>query len=304
MKSCCILPARTATPEPAPLPAATAFRWPARLVRIPGGRFSAGTDRPVFPQDGEGRRRTIELKPFLIDPYAVTNAWFGEFIAATGYRTEAERLGWSLVFRPEGRGVRGDEITTWWDRLDGADWHNPNGPTSTAPPQHPVVQVSWTDAAAFAAWAGGRLPTEAEWEYAASGGLRDKRYPWGDAEPNDKDFTPCNIWQGTFPTRNTAVDGFAGTAPADSFEPNGFGVFNMVGNTWEWCADMFHVHSLARCTAERNAAARRQGMRTLKGGSFLCHSSYCHRYRIAARVGASPDTAAPHVGFRLVFDLA
>ena len=304
MSSCCSPPDRGAAPSPSPLPVVPAAMRPSRLVRIPGGRFATGTDRPVFSQDGEGFRRTVELKSFLIDPHAVTNAWFADFVAATGYRTEAERFGWSPVFRPGGAAAGHSDTPAWWDRVDGANWRSPGGPGSAAPPQHPVVQVSWADASAFAAWAGGRLPTEAEWECAAAGGLRNPRYPWGDAEPDDRNFMPCNIWQGTFPTRNTAADSFSGTAPVDAFTPNGFGLFNMVGNTWEWCADAFHIRSLARATAERNAAAQRQGMRLLKGGSFLCHHSYCHRYRIAARAGAAPDSATPHVGFRLVFDIA
>jgi formylglycine-generating enzyme required for sulfatase activity len=168
----------------------------------------------------------------------------------------------------------------------------------------PVVQVSWTDANAFAAWAGGRLPSEAEWECAAAGGLNDARYPWGDQEPDENDFLPCNIWQGTFPTENTATDGFAATAPVDAFAPNGFGLYNMAGNTWEWCADPFLIRSLARGARERSEAARVQNMRLLKGGSHLCHRSYCHRYRIAARTGAGSDSGTTHVGFRLVFDLA
>ena len=277
---------------------------PARLVRVHGGRFTTGTHRPVFSRDGESNRRTVEQQPFLIDPCAVSNAWFEEFVAATGYRTDAERIGWSAVFHPSGPAAGPSDAPLWWERVDGADWRSPNGPGSAAVPRHPVVQVSWTDANAFAVWAGGRLPTEAEWECAAAGDLRDPRYPWGDTEPDDSDFLPCNIWQGTFPIRNTAADGFSDTAPVDAYAPNGFGLFNMVGNTWEWCADAFHIHSLARGTTERNAAARRQGMRVLKGGSFLCHRSYCHRYRIAARLGASPDSAAPHVGFRLAFDTA
>jgi formylglycine-generating enzyme len=276
---------------------------PTRLINVRGGRFTTGTDRPVFPQDGEGFRRKIVLKPFLIDPFAVTNAWFAEFVAATGYHTEAERHGWSLVFRPCGASPFADG-PTWWERVEGACWRTPHGDGSSALPDHPVVQVSWTDADAFATWAGGRLPSEAEWECAASGGLNNARYPWGDREPDDDDFLPCNIWQGAFPERNTEADGFYFTAPVDAFAPNGFGLRNMVGNTWEWCADPFQIRSLARGARERNEAARRQNMRLLKGGSHLCHRSYCHRYRIAARTGVTPDSGTTHVGFRLVFDLA
>jgi sulfatase modifying factor 1 len=256
----------------------------------------------VLRQDGEGHRRTVQLTPFAIDPHAVSNAWFAEFVAATGYVTEAERFGWSVVFRPGGPPAGPNDRPTWWARVEGANWRQPRGPGLSAPADHPVVQVAWADANAFAAWAGGRLPSEAEWECAAAGGLADPIYPWGDRAPDDEICIPCNIWQGSFPTRDTAADGHAGTAPVDAFAPNGFGLFNMVGNTWEWCADPFRVHSLARGTAERNTASLRHGVRVLKGGSHLCHRSYCHRYRIAARTGAEPDCATTHVGFRLVFD--
>jgi sulfatase modifying factor 1 len=303
--SCCgTSPARKRTSATAPSYVTRAAARPERLATIPGGRFTTGTDRPVFPQDGEGSRRRVDLKPFLIDPYAVTNAWFAEFVAATGYRTEAERFGWSLVFHGDQASLPRVDRPAWWHRVEGACWRAPHGPASSAPPGHPVVQVSWTDANAFAAWAGGRLPSEAEWECAAAGGLKNACYPWGDREPDDEDFLPCNIWQGSFPADNTAADGFAATAPVDAFAPNGFGLYNMAGNTWEWCADPFHVRSLARGTKERNEAARAQNLRLLKGGSHLCHRSYCHRYRIAARTGAASDGGTTHVGFRLVFDLA
>ncbi len=259
--------------------------------------------------DGEGPSRVVKVAPIAVDPFAVTNRWFAEFVAASGYRTEAERFGWSAVFvgllsadvaaSPQSSGAG------WWRRVDGACWRLPEGPASTVADRldHPVVHVSWSDAMAFARWAGGRLPSEAEWEYAASGGLASKRFPWGDAEPDDAGHTPCNIWQGSFPGQNTVLDGYRGTAPVDAFEPNGFGVFNMVGNTWEWCADAFQVRSLARAARVRNDAARLGNERLLKGGSYLCHRSYCYRYRIAARSGATADSATGHVGFRLVFDL-
>ena len=278
-------------------------RVPARLVTISGGLFTTGTNRPLLRQDGEGHRRTRNLKPFAIDPFAVTNAWFADFVESAGYVTESERLGWSPVFRPGGPVARAADAPSWWVPTEGASWRHPLGPGSEAPDNHPVVQVSYTDACAFAAWAGGRLPSEAEWECAAAGGLKNAIYPWGDREPDDTQFLPCNIWQGSFPTHDTAADGHAGTAPVDAYAPNGSGLHNMVGNTWEWCVDLFRVQSLANGTTKRNAEARSQGMRVLKGGSHLCHRSYCHRYRIAARSGAPPDTATTHVGFRLVFDL-
>src|SRR5262245_35376266 len=167
---------------------------------------------------------------------------------------------------------------------------------------HPVVHVSWNDAVAFAAWAGGRLPTEAEWEYAAAGGRPGARFPWGDAKPDDVAFQPCNIWQGQFPSYNSGRDGYLGTAPVDAFAANGYGLFNMSGNTWEWCADRFRVRSLSRAAQARNRQAREGEERLLKGGSYLCHRSYCYRDRIAARTGAGADSSTAHVGFRLVFD--
>ncbi|HJZ33038.1 MAG TPA: formylglycine-generating enzyme family protein [Hyphomicrobiaceae bacterium] len=281
---------------------------PARIARLPGGRFRVGTDKGLLPHDGESPARPFNVRPFAIDPLAVTNAWFCEFVAATGYRTDAERHGWSAVFMPllpaDAQAGASSDGPDWWRRVDGASWHHPEGPHSDVSDRlgHPVVHVSWHDAVAFAAWAGGRLPSEAEWEFAAAGGLAGTVYPWGDREPDDSGFTPCNIWQGEFPTRNTATDGYLATAPADAFAPNGYGLFNMVGNTWEWCAEAFRVRSLARAAKARNARARAAGERVLKGGSYLCHRSYCHRYRIAARTGASADSSTGHVGFRLVFD--
>ncbi|MGE0769896.1 MAG: formylglycine-generating enzyme family protein [Hyphomicrobiaceae bacterium] len=282
---------------------------PDRTVRIRGGRIRVGDDASPLPQDGESPSRTVKVKPFAIDPYAVTNAWFEEFVNATGYRTDAERFGWSLVFKDFAAGVSGavalSEAPSWWRRIDEACWSHPEGPASSIAGRrdHPVVHVSWNDAVAFAAWAGGRLPSENEWECAARGTLQDARFPWGDEEPDDDGFQPCNIWQGEFPVRNICKDGFAGTAPVGSFAPNSTGLFNMVGNTWEWCTDAFRVRSIARQARQRNDAARAAGERVLKGGSYLCHRSYCYRYRIAARTGVSPDSSTGHVGFRLAFDV-
>lgn len=262
-----------------------------------------GTAAPVLTEDEEGPIRSTTLRPFKISPTTITNDAFAEFIVATGYTTEAERFGWSFVFWSDvpnslGRtqAVPGGE---WWRRVDGARWDRVDGVTE---PQgdHPVVHVSWNDARAYATWAGGRLPSEAEWEHAARGGKGDVRFPWGDREPDDDGFFPCNIWQGAFPNRNDVKDGFKTTAPAQSFAPNGYGLYNMVGNVWEWTAEPFRLKSLKSTVRARAKAMR--GFKLLKGGSFLCHQSYCYRYRIAARTGNSPDSTTSHQGFRVVWD--
>ena len=277
----------------------------ARLV--PGGSALLGTDSPVIGPDMEGPCRRKRLRPFRMMETAVTNAMFEAFAAATGFETEAERLGWSYVFHsdvPEHLPDAGfDSGAGWWRRVDGADWRRIHGPgsESSLDPAHPAVHVSWNDARAFAKWASGRLPTEPEWEHAARGGLGDVPFPWGGREPDDEEFQPCNIWQGRFPDDNTGADGHFGTAPAESFKPNGYGLFNMVGNAWEWTADPFVVRSLSR--RAKGHAERMRGAKVIKGGSFLCHKSYCFRYRVAARTGTTPDTSAAHQGFRLVFDL-
>lgn len=275
-------------------------------VPIPGGPGWIGTDSPALPVDGEGPLRRVKVKPFLMDVTTVTNARFRRFVEATGYVTDAERLGNSFVFEhllPEDAPpLRAVAAAPWWRVLGGASWAQPFGPGSAdgCLPDHPVVHVSWTDAQAFARWAGGRLPTEAEWEHAARGGLGDVRFPWGDRDPDDKAFFPCNIWQGTFPQVNLKLDGWMGTAPARSFQPNGYGLFNMVGNVWQYTAQPFKVKSLKK--AVQLAHADKAGYKLSKGGSFLCHASYCYRYRIAARTGTSADSSTSHQGFRLVYD--
>lgn len=305
-EGCCQPDGRTGrSPGTAP---AGLNRPPERAVRVPGGSVQVGTKAPVFRPDGEGPPRTVRLKPFLIDPFAVTNRWFADFVRATGHVGEAERWGWSYVFfshlPDRGGDLERPESTPWWCKVEGASWAAPSGPGSSwqAIPDHPVVHVSWNDAQAFAAWAGGRLPSEAEWEHAARGGLADPRYPWGDAEPDDETTLPCNIWQGRFPDRDTGADGWRGTAPVDAMPANGYGLHHMVGNVWQWCAEPFRVRSLSRHLKGRTASARAEGQRLMKGGSYLCHRSYCHRYRIAARSCSPADTTTGHVGFRLVFD--
>lgn len=275
-------------------------------MAIPGGTALVGTANPVIPDDGEDPLRPTRVTPFRIGATSVTNTEFRAFVEKTGHVTEAERYGWSFVFWKqvpphigETQGIAGLE---WWRRVDGANWRDVNGPGTEAEachPDHPVVHVSWNDARAYADWAGGRLPSEAEWEHAARGGLGDVKFPWGEKEPNDTDFLPCNIWQGRFPHDNSTADGYAATAPAKSFEPNGYGLYNMVGNVWEWTADPYTIKSLKKQVRARLKEMR--GRKLSKGGSFLCHISYCYRYRIAARSATPADATTPHHGFRVVW---
>ena len=276
-------------------------------VDIPGGAGFTGTNKPAIEVDGESPLRKFKTKPYQIDVTAVTNDRFKAFVDDTGYVTEAEKFGTSFCFfshLPESVGeTQGVVSAEWWRSVEGANWMHINGPETEKDwnPDHPVIHVSWNDAQAFAEWAGGRLPTEAEWEHAARGGKGDVIFPWGDDPPDDTSYFPCNIWQGHFPNENTERDGFAATAPAQSFEPNGYGLFNVVGNVWEWTSSSFKIRSLKRNL--RRHPMLNKGFKTLKGGSYLCHQSYCYRYRIAARTGNSPDSSTSHQGFRLVYDI-
>lgn len=298
-KACCV-PARCGGAAEAP---AVARGVPPDLGFVPvsGGTGLIGTDAPVMPQDEEAPLRRRKVKPFEIMDCAVSNAQFAAFVEAAGYVTEAERFGWSFVFDHNVRQAATQRVVgvEWWHKVDGAFWARPEGPGGPeALPDHPAVHISWADARAFATWAGGRLPTEAEWEHAARGGLGDVPFPWGAEAPDDDAFQPCNIWQGDFPRVNLGLDGYAATAPVRSFARNGYGLYNMVGNVWEWCSDPARLRSLSK--AKRAAHHWPAGSRLLKGGSFLCHASYCYRYRIAARTGTTPDTTTAHQGFRLV----
>lgn len=280
------------------------------MLYIPGGEFRMGTDDAEgFPADGEGPVRTIRLDSFYIDPCAVTNAEFQTFVEDTAYVTEAERFGWSFVFHHfvsedvAASVDRSVQETPWWWVVHGATWSQPEGPDSdlTGRMDHPVIHISWNDAVAYCRWAGKRLPTEAEWEYAARGGLTGKRYPWGDElKPGGQHY--CNIWQGKFPVKNHASDGYAGTAPARSFPANGYGLYNIAGNVWEWCADWFspdfHVSG-----PRKNPRGPKKGTgKVMRGGSYLCHRSYCNRYRVAARSSNTPDSSTGNIGFRCVAD--
>jgi formylglycine-generating enzyme required for sulfatase activity len=279
------------------------------LVRLPGGSFLMGSDDPDgFSDDGEGPIRRVTLSTFRIDRHATSNRRFAEFVDATGYRTDAERYGWSFVFvglLPTGHPLtRAVAQAPWWRQVYGADWRHPEGAKSSLDERmdHPVVHVSWNDAAAYCRWAGRRLPTEAEWEYAARGGLENARYAWGDELTPDGRWM-CNIWQGTFPTENTMVDGFLGTAPVDAFVPNGFGLHNVAGNVWEWCADWFGA-THPRTTKVDPRGPSNGESKVIRGGSYLCHDSYCNRYRVAARTGNTPDSSTGNMGFRCVADQA
>ncbi|MCC7369704.1 MAG: formylglycine-generating enzyme family protein [Chloroflexi bacterium] len=274
------------------------------MVLLDGGPFLMGTDdHEGYPADGEGPVRKIRVSPFWIDRTTVSNSQFSRFVEATGYVTEAERYGWSFVFAgllpDEFPPTRGVAQAPWWRQVYGADWRRPEGPQSSLAGRddHPVIQVSWNDARAYAAWAKKRLLTEAEWEFAARGGLEQQRFPWGnDLQPNGEHW--MNVWQGTFPAKNTAEDGYVGTAPVDAFPANGYGLFNMTGNVWEWCTDWFHP-TFHITGPRRNPRGPKSGAsRVMRGGSFLCHRSYCNRYRVAARSANTPDSATGNLGFR------
>ncbi len=280
------------------------------ICSIPSGIAHLGTDTPFIEADEEGPLRSTKIRAFQMDKGAVTNARFAQFVLETGYQTEAERLGNSFVFQhflPAGsyqdKAVAG---APWWRMVDGACWYRPFGPEAAGIDEklfdHPVVHISHHDATAFAKWAGGRLPNEAEWEHAARGGLGDVRYPWGNDEPDDTAHTPCNIWQGQFPDNDKALDGYAGTAPVFAFQANGYGLHQMVGNVWEWTAQHFKLRSRKKQLKQIHHG--KAGYRIVKGGSYLCHISYCYRYRIAARTANSPDSSTGHTGFRLIYDLA
>jgi sulfatase modifying factor 1 len=281
-------------------------------AKLEGGEFLMGTDHPDgFPADGEGPVRKVTVDGFYIDKYPVTNEAFAEFTKAAQYRTDAERFGWSFVFKghiaPEDYSHLVEDTVLaapWWCKVSGADWQHPEGPDSNIAnrPHHPVVHVSAHDAARFAQWAGKRLPTEAEWEFAARGGLEQKMYPWGDElTPGGKHL--CNIWQGEFPDTDTAEDGYSAPAPVDVFPPNAFGLYTITGNVWEWCADWFHPTYHVWATRMNPVGPRQGSSKVIKGGSYLCHKSYCNRYRVAARSSNTPDSTTTNMGFRCVRDL-
>ena len=307
---------------------------PAGMVWVPGGTFVMGT-RGETAHKNEQPSHTVQVAGFFMDETEVTNAQFRSFVDATGYVTTAEKppdweelrkqlppdtpkptpdklVSGSLVFRPTAGPVPFAEFDRWWHWTPGACWKHPEGPGSdlTGRENHPVVHVTWDDANAYARWAGKRLPTEAEWEYAARGGLAGKRFVWGDEHPTDTDGGKANIWQGDFPHRNTKADGWERTAPVKSYPPNGYGMYDMAGNVWEWCADWYRADAYVGRTGVTvnpkgpdsfwDPAEPLVPKRVMRGGSLLCHVTYCESYRPAARRGTATDTSMSHVGFRCV----
>ncbi|MFJ4029210.1 formylglycine-generating enzyme family protein [Paenarthrobacter sp. NPDC089989] len=298
-----------------PTPEGAAAQAGSNDVPIPAGTFAMGDPfNEGYADDGESPVHEVGVRAFLISATTVTNQEFAAFVDATGYRTESENFGTSPVFHLAVRAEPKDILNRvnnvpWWFNVRGADWAHPAGPLSNWSdiPDHPVTHVSYNDALAYCAWAGRRLPTEAEWEYAARGGEDGLRYPWGNGLHNSGEGTSrhnCNIWQGEFPVRNDVDDGFLTTAPARWFAPNGYGLYQTSGNVWEWCSDWFLPKYYATCLAN-GTVQDPQGPtvgrgRVMRGGSYLCHDSYCNRYRLAARSSNTPDSASANLGFRTV----
>lgn len=294
-------------PATSPAVASTPAVHDIEQAAIPAGTFVMGDssgDRNAA--DGEVPLHEVTLDAFLIDATTVTNDAFARFVAATGYRTEAEVFGFSAVFHlalaaPDADVLGRPTGTPWWLGVQGADWQHPGGRDSSLDGlgDHPVVHVSWNDAQAYCTWAGRRLPTEAEWEYASRGGLAQCTYPWGD-DAVDEGGWRANIWQGDFPRTNTQEDGYLTTAPVRSFAPNGYGLWQSVGNVWEWCADWFSPRTYTADPVRDPRGPAMGGARVLRGGSYLCHISYCNRYRNSARSQNTPDSSMGNAGFRTV----
>ncbi|MGB3464629.1 MAG: formylglycine-generating enzyme family protein [Cyclobacteriaceae bacterium] len=311
---------------------------PRKMVLIPAGTFQMGARSGQAYQD-EFPRHQVEVSSFYMDQHEVTNQEFEEFTDKTGYITIAERdVDWdemkkglpagtpkppdsvlkagSLVFSPTQSIVSLNDYSQWWTWTIGANWKQPEGSGSNIVGRmnHPVVHIALDDAQAYAKWAGKRLPTEAEWEWAASGGRDDFKYPWGN-EPISEAYTKANFWQGVFPVRNLEQDGFYYTAPVESFPPNGFGLYDMAGNVWEWCSDKYNINGYSE--EVKKAISKDPGgseryfdprepyamKHVMRGGSFLCNDSYCSGYRVARRMSSSKDSGFNHTGFRCVKDL-
>ena len=259
------------------------------MILIKGGQFLMGaSDGMPF----EGPVHEVSIGPYWMDTHEVTVAEFSQFAAATGYQTDAEKYGWSGVF---------DAAAGEWQQMTAADWRHPEGPASAADPQEPVTQISWNDALAYARWAKKRLPTEAEWEYAARGGLAGKKYGWGDQlKPGGKYL--ANWWQGDFPRHNTGEDGAMGRSLVGRFPPNGYGLYDMAGNVWEWCSDWFGKAYYRESPRDRPQGPAEGKERVIRGGSWMCSENYCQGFRVAARSHSSTDTGLNNLGFRCVQD--
>lgn len=305
------------------------------MIWIKPGIFLMGADNNQASPDEYPKHKVI-VNGFWMNTTEVSNAIFARFVKATGYITTAERkpewnelkkqvapgtpkpddsllVAASLVFSPPNHQVDLNDYSQWWAWVRGADWKHPHGPGSSIKGKgnYPVVHISWFDAVAYCRWAGKRLPTEAEWEWAARGGLQNKIYPWGD-EPVDEGKVKANTWQGHFPDHNILRDKFYGLAPVASFAPNGYGLYDMAGNAWEWCADYYNSRYYQSITYE---TADPKGpilsfdpnepyakKRVIRGGSFLCNDSYCSGYRVAGRMKSTEDSGMEHLGFRCVQD--
>jgi formylglycine-generating enzyme required for sulfatase activity len=307
------------------------------MVWIPAGNFMMGGDNEQARKD-EYPKHGVKVNGFYMDATEVTNAQFSEFVKATGYITTAEKdINWdeiksqvppntpkppdsvlkaaSLIFVPTKSEVNLNDYSQWWAWTRGANWRHPNGPNSDiiGKDNFPVTHVSWDDAVAYSKWAGKRLPTEAEWEYAARGGLINNSYSWGKTF-DEMGASKCNFWQGNFPYLNLNKDGFMGAAPVKSFAPNGYGLYDVAGNVWEWCADLYNNDYYTQLSKTKLAINPKGPTisydpdeplitkRVMRGGSFLCNDSYCSGYRVSARMKSSPDSGMEHLGFRCVMD--
>lgn len=269
---------------------------PEGMVLIPGGIFLMGSESGL---PHEGPLHEVVVSPFYLDTHEVTNDDFAAFVAATDFVSEAERWGWSLGFDPNAETTERVRGAEWWVKVDHADWRHPLGPESSIDGlgDYPVVQVSWNDAVAYSEWAGKRLPTEAEWEFAARGELKQTIYPWGnEREPGGRAMS--NTWQGIFPVSDSAADGYASLSPVGSYPATGYGLYDIGGNVWEWCSDWYESMYYRRSPRENPPGPERGLEKVLRGGSWLCAPNYCHGYRVSHRNHSGIDTGLNHVGFR------
>ena len=275
---------------------------PEGMVLIPGGTYLMGSTTGM---PHETPVHEIVVDPFYLDIHEVTNDEFAAFVEATGFVSEAEEWGWSLGFVPDAETTESVPGAEWWVKVDKADWRHPLGPDTSIEGKgnYPVVQVSWNDAVAYCKWAGKRLPTEAEWEFAARGGRSDTIFPWGNKLEVDGRMM-ANTWNGIFPQADSGADGYASVSPVETYPANGYGLYDVGGNVWEWCEDWFQGDYYHRSPRE-NPRGPAQGIeKVLRGGSWLCEPNYCHGYRVSHRNHSGIDTGLNHVGFRCAQDSA